>query len=158
MVKIFNAFIKPYTDYGNLAWGGAAETHLTRLKRSMNKAIKAMAFKGKYDSPEPYYEYFKILTMKNSIRMKQGKFMWNLSKNKLPDCIQSTYNAKQSTAINNTSTESKYILPYFRTKIGQSSLAYQGIQLWNNTVPVDIKSSSTYKQFSKKLKDFLMSI
>ena len=31
-VNLFNAFEKPYIDYGSLTWGGATDTHLLKLK------------------------------------------------------------------------------------------------------------------------------
>ena len=33
------AFIKPYTEYATLAWGGAPKTHLLKNDRIMNKVI-----------------------------------------------------------------------------------------------------------------------
>ena len=30
LVSLFNAFVKPYIDYGSLAWGGAKNTHLLK--------------------------------------------------------------------------------------------------------------------------------
>ena len=47
---LYNAFIKPFTEYGVLAWGGAPKTHLIKIERSLNKAVRIMLFKGKYES------------------------------------------------------------------------------------------------------------
>ena len=48
--NLYNAFIKPFTEYGVLAWGGAPKTHLIKIERSLNKAVRIMLFKGKYES------------------------------------------------------------------------------------------------------------
>ena len=37
---IYNAFIKPYTEYGILAWGGAPKTHLNEISRNLKKGSK----------------------------------------------------------------------------------------------------------------------
>ena len=36
---LYYAFIRPYTDYGILAWGGAPKTHLNKVNRSIKKAV-----------------------------------------------------------------------------------------------------------------------
>ena len=43
----YNAFIKPFTEYGILAWGGAPRTHLNKVSRSLKKAVRVMMFKDK---------------------------------------------------------------------------------------------------------------
>ena len=42
-----------YIDYGSLTWGGTANTHLLKLKRTLNKAMRIMAFRNKYESAKP---------------------------------------------------------------------------------------------------------
>ena len=38
--QLFFTLMKPYIDYGTLAWGGAAKTHLTKIDRSIQKTIR----------------------------------------------------------------------------------------------------------------------
>ena len=45
--NLCNAFIKPFTKYDVLAWGGAPKTHLIKIERSLNKAVRIILFKGK---------------------------------------------------------------------------------------------------------------
>ena len=51
---LYSSFIKPYTGYGNLAWGGAAKTNLAKIDRSLRKAIRIMMSKGKWKLFNPY--------------------------------------------------------------------------------------------------------
>ena len=37
LASLFNAFVKPYVDYGSLTWGGATNTHLLKLKRTLKR-------------------------------------------------------------------------------------------------------------------------
>ena len=48
LVSLFNAFVKPHIDYGSLTWGGAKNTHLLKLKQTLNKAMRIIAFRSKY--------------------------------------------------------------------------------------------------------------
>ena len=50
LVSLFYAFLKPYIDYGSLTWEGTTNTHLLKLKRTLNKAMRIMAFRSKYES------------------------------------------------------------------------------------------------------------
>ena len=47
---LYFSFIKPYTEYGNLAWGGAAKSNLSKINRSLRKAIRIMMFKGNMET------------------------------------------------------------------------------------------------------------
>ena len=52
---LYSSFIKPYTEYGNLAWGRAAKTNLAKIDRSLRKAIRIIMFKGKMETVQPLY-------------------------------------------------------------------------------------------------------
>ena len=67
--------MKPYIDYGTLAWGGAARTHLTKIDRSIRKTIRLMMFKEKRHTAKPLYEYLKILPVSLNNKLLQAKFM-----------------------------------------------------------------------------------
>ena len=48
-------------------------------------------------------------------------------------------------------------LPPATSKIGEKILTYANVKIWNNEVPLDLKKISTYKTFTKKYKEFLLS-
>ena len=50
-----------------------------------------MAFRKKYESAKPLYIYYKILPLEANIKLNQGKFIWKLTQNQHPDCIQAIY-------------------------------------------------------------------
>ena len=118
--------------------------------------MKIMAFRNKYESAKPLYIYCKILLLEPNIKLNQGKFIWKLTHNLHPDCIQDIFHTNSSTAINNNEDNNRFILPSFRTNIGRASLAYQGIKLWNKGIPETIKKSAKYSSFSKELKQHLL--
>ena len=114
--------------------------------------MRIMAFRSKYESAKPLYIYYKILPLELNIKLKQGKFIWKLTQNQHPDCIQAIYHTNSSTAINNNKGNNRFILRSFRTIIGRASLAYQGIKLWGRGNPETIKKSTRHSSFSKELK------
>ena len=77
LVSLFYAFLKPHIDYGSLTWEGTTNTHLLKLKRTLNKAMRIMAFRSKYESAKPLCIYYKILPLEANIKLNQVKFIWN---------------------------------------------------------------------------------
>lgn len=47
MRNLSNAFMKLFTEYGVLAWGRAPKTHLVKIDKSLNKAVRIKLFQGK---------------------------------------------------------------------------------------------------------------
>ena len=50
MKNLFNSFLKPYTEYGNTAWGGAPKTKIELINRSIKHSISTMMGMNKFDS------------------------------------------------------------------------------------------------------------
>ena len=146
--------MKPYIDYGTLAWGGAARTHLTKIDRSIRKTIRLMMFKEKRHTAKPLYEYLKILPVSLNNKLLQAKFMKNCILQEHPEVICDKYPVVLSSSINN-SDQTKLVTPYFRTTAGVSSLAYQGCKTWN-AIPSPIKQLANTKLFTKKYKEYLL--
>ena len=96
-------------------------------------------FKTKHDSLKPCYKYLNIKPSEHQIKILQGKFMWKLMNDEHPKSIKDKFSLKKSTAINNHN-QNKLIVPFYRTKLGTSSLSSQGIKLLNNEIPMRKKS------------------
>ena len=44
----------------------------------MNKAIRLMGFKKKYDSVKSIFDYYGLLNLEKMIKINKGKLMWKL--------------------------------------------------------------------------------
>ena len=75
MKSLFNSFLKPYIEYGNVAWGGPLETKIELVSTSIKRSIRTMMGIDKFDSVKPFYVYFKILPFKDNLKLLQGRFM-----------------------------------------------------------------------------------
>ena len=122
---LFSAFISPYLDYGALAWGGAAKTHINKLERSLRKIMRLMMFKDKKHIAKPLYGYLKVLPLELNIKPLQAKFVKKLILKEHPKIICEKYPLNYNSSINN-SDQTKLIVPYFRTNLGTCSLAFKG--------------------------------
>ena len=51
----------PFTENGVLAWGGAPKTPFIKTERNLNKALRVMLFKGKFESAQSLFQYRNIV-------------------------------------------------------------------------------------------------
>ena len=75
MKNLLISFLKPYNEYGNLAWGGAPKAKIELINRTIKYSIRTMMNMDKFDSMNPFYEYLNILPFKDNMKLLQGKFM-----------------------------------------------------------------------------------
>ena len=71
MKNLFISFLKPYTEYGKLAWGGTPETKIELINRNRNYSIRTIMDVDKFDSVKAFYEYLKILPFKDNMKLLQ---------------------------------------------------------------------------------------
>ena len=57
---ILNLSLNKYTVR---AWGGAPETYLIKIERSLSKAVRIMQFKGNIESAQPLFQYLNIVLL-----------------------------------------------------------------------------------------------
>ena len=89
--NLYNVFMKPYTEYGNFAWGGAPTTYLNQVSRSHKKAVRVMRFRKKHESTKPLFEYLSTVPFDFNIKLQQGKFRKQLSLDLQPNSITKQY-------------------------------------------------------------------
>ena len=136
-------FIKPYLEYGSLTWEGAPKTTLSIIDRNIRKTLRIMIFRKRPDSAIPLYQGLDILPLASNIKLLQSKFMKKLIQGEQPEPIKMHYPS---------------VIPFYRTKIGTSSLLYQGFKLWND-IPFVLKTKPYNifaKEFQKTLSDDLL--
>ena len=154
MKNLYNAFIKLFTEYGVLAWGGASKAHLTKIERSLNKAVRIMIFKGKFESAQPLFQYLNTLPLYLNINLQQSKFLKKLILCQHPDSIEEYLSIIYSTSINNTNN-TKLILPYYKSSPGYSLLFYQSYRTWNN-VPKNVQECHSLKTSAKEYQKYIL--
>ena len=84
------------------------------------------------------YQHLNILPLASNIKLLQSKFMKKLIDGEQPEPIKMHYPS---------------VIPFYRTKIGTSSLLYQGFKLWND-IPFVLKTKP-YNVFAKEFQKTL---
>ena len=69
-------FLKPYIEYGTLAWGGAPYKYLDKIGKCIKRSMHTMLFKNRYDNIKPFFKHLNILPLTKNIKpFRKGKFM-----------------------------------------------------------------------------------
>ena len=97
----------------NLAWNKHTEYIICELNRgisfwrkirknnkTLNRSIRTILFKQKYDIIKLFYKYLGILPLKQDIKLQEGRFIWKLNRQNLPNCLLHKFSLIHSQAIN----------------------------------------------------------
>ena len=82
--------------------------------------------------------------------------MWKVEYNFLPNAIMANFNTYSSEIITRLNMN-KIRLPNPRLNIAKRLITLEGIKLWNNEIPNDLKHSTSLRTFTKKYRSFLLS-
>ena len=139
--SLYFASVLSNINYCLLNWGNAAATNIKPIKTSLNKAVRAMAFKDSRHHANSLYKKLKILPLDECYKLQLAKFMWKLENNKLPGHTAIThYHNTQQTLQSNLQLHSVWLDCAKRFTI------YSGTHLWLTDVPLHIKSIRTLKR------------
>ena len=134
--SLYYAFINSHIDYNLLNWGTSAETNLSSINVNMKKAVRLMCFKPRDEPSRPLFKSFGILPIDKAIKLRQGKFMWKLVNNYLPQSLSANFSTHTITI------RSQFAMPAPRLDLASRHINYAGIKLWNE-IPLRIKQIKT---------------
>ena len=144
---LYFSLIQPYLSYCNLIWGNTFATHLNPLIILQKRAIRLVCKKSYYFHTDSLFKNSKILKLVDINKLNLACFMY---KNHLDPIF--TRNHPYGTRNQNSS------LPAFqRLTMTQQSIYYSGPLLWN-TIPPEIKHSSSLDSFKRKYKNHLLNL
>ena len=78
---IYNAFIQPHSTYGIINWGGAYESVLDPLKKSMKHAVRLITFESQRAHSQPLFNKLKLLCLEDRYKNECAKFMFDINNN-----------------------------------------------------------------------------
>jgi hypothetical protein len=138
--SLYFTFMNPHIDYNILNWGMASSSNLEGISKKIKKAVRIMAFKNSEDPTIPLFREFNILPLESFIDFRYGKFFWKLMNNELPESLKSSFRFNERT---------RFTAQNPRLELNQRFVTYSGMKLWNDDIPICIKSKKSYKSFSK---------
>ena len=83
-------------------------------------------FRKRQDSENLHYQHLHILPLASNIKLLQSKFMKKLREGEQPEPMKMHYPLTYNHSINNSKLD-RLVIPFYRTKIGTSSLHYEDL-------------------------------
>ena len=146
MKNLYYTLIYPYLIYCNIIWGGTYVTHLAPLITLQKKIVRIITSQSYLAHTDLLFKQTGILKIQDIHKYLLGIYMFkNKIKNNLP------YPAHD----HNTRGSNNVLVAFQRLSLTQHSIDYEAPLFWNS-LPLDIKNSSSLYIFKKALKQYLI--
>ena len=159
LLQLYYTLFHSHLTYRISIWCSTYPSHLQKLQKLQNKALKAIC-NAPYRSPaKPLYAQLNILQIEDVYKYETAKFMFNFNKTLAPSPFSNFF--QKIHQVSNRSTrlsveQDNLYIPRYRNNRLQQCIKYQGVKIWN-LIPKEIKKS-TYNIFKNKYKKYLLSL
>lgn len=134
LLLLYNSLILPYLTYGNVIWGRAASTHLSRLLVLQKRAIRIVHHSSYLAHTAPLFQHSRLLKINDLNIYLSSIFVYKLFHNIFPSSFASHFpitllvHGHHTRAIaSNTSS-----VPFSRTSLREKTLAIFLPKLYND--------------------------
>ena len=161
MTQDYNSYILPIFDHGCMIWGRCTTANTQRLLKLQKRAARIIL---KADILTPSQRMFSELRWLSFPRRVQYhtcvmvyKTLNNLAPEYISDLFQIHTTQVSDTHNRNTRSVDHELLriPSFKTSLYETSFSLSAARLWN-TVPLDIRMSSSLETFKRSVKTHLL--
>ena len=134
------------------SWGTASKSTLAPLFILQKRSIRLLTGSGYREHTNPLFYRAKCLKLKDIYSLETAKLMYKIHNNVLSFANSDKFNLIKNCYTHKTrlSHKNNFFLPRTRTRLGQKSLSFAGIKVWNE-IPSSMKEVSFYR-FKKAVK------
>ena len=149
----YNSYIKPHFDYCSVIWSNSSNCNVNRIDKLQRRACKLILGNDYVSLNESLYQ-LNLLSFDQCVFLNKAKIMYKIHNNLAPSYLHEMFQMRNanldSTLSNLRSVANKhYILPQAKCNMFKGSLSFSGVLIWNS-IPIDIKNSSSLHIFSKR--------
>ena len=155
--KLYYSLVYPYLYYGNIVWGSAYKSNLTRLNVLQKRIIRIIT-RSSFDAhtaPLCHIYIYHLLTLDNIHLLQVALFMFSV--HSIPSTFQTMFNKNSVIHQYATRQANDYKVHFSRTNILKFSIVSSGPRLWNS-LPNDLKSKQSLACFKNNLKKYLINL
>ena len=146
-VTLYNAFIKPYMDYGSEVWGLIGRNQLEKIqKRCMRITKRQPNFIAHTD---PIFAQLNVLKFKDVVELKHAALCYKFKNNKLSTGIQDILQENQNRRSSRNAAE--LYTPRPKTNQDQLRIKFAAPKIWNS-LPESIRTSNNLETFKRRFK------
>ena len=125
--SIYHALFSSNLNYGCQVWGLNSNFLLDKLDRLQKSAMRIMTFSGFRDHANPILKDFKILKIRDQIKLLNILFVHDWWNNRLPSCFDNAFLAREDVHSHATraALSGEITIPKFCSiKYGKQSVGY----------------------------------
>jgi hypothetical protein len=145
LLLIYHSLLHSHLSYGILFWGASPAAN--RIFILQKRAIRILADISRRISCKPHFTQLRILTLPSTLIQAAATFVFNN-----PDRFPKNSSIHSHSTTSNKKVHNKT----HNTQFLQKSPQYLCATIFNN-LPPQIKSASTFGEFSSMIKSFLLS-
>ena len=155
LIKLYYSLVYPYLYYGNIVWGSAYKSNLSRLKVLQKRIIRIIT-KSPFDAhTAPLFRKYHFLTLNNIYLLQVALFMFSVHSNSTPEIFQTMFSRNFETHHYRTRQANDFKVHFSRTNILKFSIVSFGPKLWNS-LPNELKTKYSLPCFKSNLKKYLI--
>ena len=157
LTSVYHCLIYSHLQYCISSWGIASKSTLAPLFILQKRSIRLLTGSGYREHTNPLFYRAKCLKLKDIYFLETAKLMYKIHNNVLSFANSDKFNLIKNCYSHKTrlSHKNNFFLPRTRTRLGQKSLSFAGIKIWNE-IPSSIKEVSFYR-FKKAVKVHFLS-
>ena len=133
---IYHAIFSSHMIYGCQIWGQGKGTHIDKIYKLQDRALRIINFKDFRADPSPLYIQQNVVKLHDYIRLQNCLFVHSYLNDSLPDCFDDYYFKLNSLYFNVQTRNSNLgclFKPSIRTsRYGLCSLTQKSINCWNS--------------------------
>ena len=154
-VQLVCSFVLSRLDYCNATLADLPATHIACLQRIQNNAARLVLQKSKRQHVTPLLKQLQWLPIQTRIDYKLATLAFRHFDGSLPQYLSSRLDIYQPSRSLRSSNDRLLRVPRWKLKsFGYRSFSYQGPVVWNS-LPTDLKLSSSLSTFKSRLKTHL---
>ena len=136
LLMLYNCFILPYLSYGNLVWGNAAASHITRLFLLQKRAIRLVSRAEYLAHTNPLFYENRALKLHDLHIYHSALFVFKIYHNLFPTSFSNLFPLTPRVHPHSTRaiTSNTVHIPYCRTSLRQKTFAFNAPKLFNHLI------------------------
>ena len=159
LISIYYALFYPFLTYGIVVWGATYENLIKPILTAQKKVIRAMTFSEPTAHSSPLFSDLKILKLGDIYQLYISSFVFECHNDIAPAHFRDFFRPISSIHSYNTRGASRgdfFLVRKNTPQYGIRSICYNGVRIWNNIIPYEIRNSTSVKGFRKNFKNSLL--
>ena len=151
------SLIHPYINNGLIVWGTSAKVYQDQIVKLQKKIIRIINYSDSKEHTIPIFKKYRILPLPQEYILNCALFMYKVHHGIHPQIITNLFTKKTYTNMPITRQKQHYIIPRFKSKSFERSIAIQGPKYYNDSMN-NINVNCSIHTYKKKLISYLMDL